>query len=212
MIYNNIKDITGLRSGRLVAVNVSRKKKGHGCYWLCRCDCGNTKEIRIDALTSQKTKSCGCLQSEWRETGKANRLHGKTNTTTYRAWKGIKSRCLNPRSKDFKHYGGRGITMCKFWQKSFVNFYNDMGECKNNMTIERIDNNKGYDKTNCKWTHFSKQNSNKRTNIFVKYNNKKYCLKELTRKLGLDYDKVHYRYKKRGIPLEKAIQEVKQHG
>lgn len=87
--------------------------------------------------------------------------HGYSGTTTYIAWLNMKQRCLNPRNPAYKYYGAKGIKVCEHWKNSFLAFLADMGECPIDMTLERIDNSKGYEPTNCKWATWIEQDSNK---------------------------------------------------
>ena len=92
-------------------------------------------------------------------------IHGHTvnrrTTREYRAWKNAKTRCLNPNRDSWKYYGGRGISICKEWSDDFAAFFRDMGRCPPGLTLERIDNNKGYEPGNCKWATMAEQNNNK---------------------------------------------------
>lgn len=135
-----------------------------------------------------------------------NISHGMSKTRQYRIWNGIKFRCENVHSKDYARYGGRGITLCKEWQ-SFENFWNDMKEgYSDNLTIDRIDNSKGYCKQNCRWVTAKAQCNNRRNNKVVTYQYKKYTVAELADKLGISrhllYDRLKY-----GWSIEKAVQK-----
>jgi len=95
--------------------------------------------------------------------GTPNELHGKHDTSEYRIWRHIKDRCLNPKNRRYSDYGGRGITVCDAWQHSFSAFLEDVGERPSNKhSIDRVDNDKGYSKENCRWATDQEQNLNKR--------------------------------------------------
>lgn len=170
-------DLTGKRFGRLIALNY--KGLGHGSTkhgkWKCRCDCGSTVLVAGIKLRNGHTKSCGCLHSETcRENGKRNRKHGKRTTSLYTIWHGLVERCTNQNYHHFNDYGGRGITVCPEW-KQFENFFNwntSLGKdgYRKGLSIDRIDNNKGYFPSNCRWTTAVVQQRNKRNNKIITLN------------------------------------------
>lgn len=150
------KDITGKRFSRLVVIKPDENSKKF--KWICKCDCGNMSSVEAYNLNKGLTKSCGCLHRESITT------HGMDGTKAYKAWISLKSRCYNKNDKDYKSYGGRGIKVCDKWLSSFEEFYNDIGEPPSSkMSIDRIDNTKGYQKDNCRWVDIFAQNRNRRT-------------------------------------------------
>lgn len=122
-----------------------------------RCECGVEKRVSVHAVKSGKTKSCGCLRITKAKT------HGMSKIPEYAIWVAMKARCYNESSKDYKDYGGRGITVCDRWISSFTNFIEDMGVRKEKgLTLDRRNNDEGYSPENCKWVTASEQACNKR--------------------------------------------------
>jgi len=138
-------DLTNQKFGRLVAIEKVGIDKQRGSLWKCVCDCSNLVIVRGRHLQGNRTKSCGCLVKD--------RLlkHGQTGTITYRTWSRMLERCTNKNRDGYSRYGGRGIKVCEKWLNSFNEFYKDMGEKPNGLTLERIDNDKEYSKENCEW-------------------------------------------------------------
>lgn len=170
------KDYTGSKFGRLEVLERTRRYENgrYKTYYKCRCECGKTIETRADGLVRGTTVSCGCYHLE--VTGNINRgkptatlTHGKAQTRLYRVFRDMKNRCYNKNSKDYKNYGGRGITICKEWLEDYMNFDRwafangyDPDAPKMQCTIDRIDNDKGYSPDNCRWVDIATQNRNRR--------------------------------------------------
>jgi hypothetical protein len=154
------RDYSGQRFGKLVAIKyIERRNKL--TIWLCQCDCGNTKEISLYSFKYGNTKTCGCSK-EYSGANNPNYKNGLCYSKEYSIWSAMKRRCKNPKHKDYKHYGERGIKVCERWL-SFDNFYEDMGKIPSEKhSIDRIDVNAGYCKENCKWATQREQMSNRR--------------------------------------------------
>lgn len=176
-------DIDGQRFGRWSVLSRATPSPRHRTvYWQCRCDCGEIRDVCGSRLRTNKSVSCGCLG---RETASAvHSKHGLYGTRTYRIWKGIVQRTTNPKSPDFRRYGGRGITLCPSW-RDFSVFFADMGECPGELTIERIDNNGPYAPQNCKWASVLEQASNRSVNRFITHDGKKQSVSQWARELGI---------------------------
>jgi len=152
-------NIVGQKYGRLLVLEKAESQKGR-TLWKCLCDCGNEVVIQGLLLKNGHTKSCGCLRKEM--AAEAKTTHGMGKTKLNYVWLDMKGRCLRPTHRSYKNYGGRGITYTKDWE-TFEGFYADMGSTyQEGLTLDRIDNNKGYSKDNCRWTTVLIQNNNKR--------------------------------------------------
>lgn len=183
--------------GKLLAITPVRENTGKYVSWLCVCHCGNIVTRQSNYLKSNRRHSCGCI-------GKITH-HGSCGTREYRIWQGMKTRCTNPLSINYRWYGGRGITVCKSWSKSFEEFYHDMGACPPNGSLDRINNNGPYSPENCRWASHKTQFSNKRNNRLITYNGDTHTIAEWARKLNILPDTISYRINK-GWPIERAFQ------
>lgn len=208
-----MKDLTGQKFGRLTVTKQIGKSKNGKYLWLCLCDCGKETVVSGSDLVTNHTKSCGCFKKEF--AGKQNLKHGHKRkhkeSTTYKSWSAMLSRCNNKNNKDYKNYGGRGIKVCDKWNKSkggsFENFLIDMGECPPGLTLDRIDNNKlinGYSPENCRWATDKQQCRNQKSNRILEYNDKKQCASEMAEEYNIPYKIFHARIQ-RGWPIKKAL-------
>lgn len=163
-------------------------KKQHPRY-LCICDCGNLYIGDIYDIKNGHTTSCGCARKG------INKTHGFRYTRQYEVWCGIKKRCYNSKSKSYKNYGGRGITMCDEWKNDFKAFYDWSIEngYKDNLSIDRIDVNGNYEPSNCRWVDRLTQANNKRDTRWVTFNSKTQSLSDWCRELNLNYRRCLYR-------------------
>jgi hypothetical protein len=169
----NKTNLVGRRFGRLVIVEYSHKVR-HQTYWKGLCDCGRIAVTRIDGLNSGRCSSCGCLRKERASAATKKRLttHGKTVggvQRIYRIWRNMINRCHNKNVEAYKNYGARGIIVCDRW-KDFSAFLLDMGEPALHMTLDRINNDDGYNKGNCRWATRKEQSNNTRQNRKITIN------------------------------------------
>ncbi len=159
------KNLTGQKFGRLTAICPVAKNNHNAVLWLCDCECGLDAIVEGRSLTNGLTRSCGCLNQEAHQLRPNRTNHGKAGTRLYRIWKKMKSRCHNPKDSDYqKYYGSRGITVCNEWSHNFQAFYDwaITNGYSDELSIDRIDNDKGYSPDNCRWATAEEQRHNQR--------------------------------------------------
>lgn len=185
------KDLTGQKFGKLTVLKYSHSKN-HRSYWLCQCECGNTTIVSASELRTENTKSCGCLRVELLL--KRSITHGGKHTKLYDIWTSLKGRTLCKTNQRYADYGGRGITICAEWL-DFTKFeqWAKLNGYREGLTLDRIDNNKGYSPSNCRWTTYKEQNWNKRNNHFITYKGETHCLAEWAEILGIKYSTLRSR-------------------
>ena len=194
------RNLLGQVFGSLTVLRrVERNKHGH-YRWLCECVCGKFTEVRGDHLQTGNTTSCGCARL------KHGHHKGGKKSPTYKTWQAMLDRGTNTNSENYPNWGGRGITVCDRWIK-FENFLEDMGERPKGLSIDRIDNNKGYEPGNCKWSTRLEQGQNMRSNRRITYQGQTHCIAEWARVLGI-HKKTLYGRLCRNLPLEKVFQQV----
>jgi hypothetical protein len=194
--------LTGRRFGRLVVIKEAGRCKYGQVLWECRCDCGKTTIVLGNSLQRRLTKSCGCLHSELNR--KRLTTHGMSRERQYKNWAGMIQRCRDQRHRYYKNYGGRGITVCDRWL-NFENFFEDMGPQPDGMTIEREDNNKGYEPGNCKWATRAIQNRNKQGNVYLEHNGMRLLQQDWAKILRISRSAIRY-HLKRGKTFEEIIE------
>jgi hypothetical protein len=171
-----VLDRSGERFGRLLVVRHLGSDTHGRARWLCECDCGTLTAVNSNHLGGRLgTSSCGCLMREATQTpaarearARALRTHGHGSrvkvSPTYRSWAAAQQRCSNPKNKRYDQYGGRGIRVCERW-RSFENFLSDMGERPPGTSLDRIENERGYEPGNCRWLPDAKQAANRRDTV-----------------------------------------------
>ena len=193
-----LMNLSGQKFGRLTVLRCAEKRNGQ-VYWLCMCDCGSLISARTSSLRSGTTSSCGCLRKEIaiKNISLAHK-HKLSGTRLYRCWVDMKRRCYDKNHNGYKRYGGRGITVCDEWLNdvnafhiwALSNGYNT------NLTLERIDNNKGYSPENCTWATWQEQCRNRRSNVRIDYNGQYVLLAELSELTGIKITTLLSRYRK----------------
>lgn len=210
-------DLTGQKFGRLTVVkrvedHVSKCGRRQ-TKWLCQCDCGNLCEGETIALRHGDKKSCGCLKSEkssMRMIARNIPKYGANITRgnrLYQVWCSMRQRCNNPNDHGYKYYGARGITVCDDWS-DFRNFQKWALEngYKKGLSIDRINNDKGYFPENCRWVDRYLQARNTRANHIIEYKGKAMTLREWAKRTGISEKTLSNRILS-GWPIERVLTE-----
>jgi hypothetical protein len=166
--------------GKLLVLKKDINYFGKNSKYICRCNCGKEISCFGFPLKNNNTTSCGCYNK------KIITKHGMYNSPEYRAYTQMKQRCYNKIHKKYKNYGERGIKICNEWLISFDNFYQDMGNKPTKKhSIDRINVNGDYEKSNCRWATDYEQRANKQNTVIFELNGLKMHQNEWARKLGI---------------------------
>lgn len=192
-------DLTGLAFGRWSVL----RRSASLLKWTCRCSCGLEKDV--DGRSLRRGLSKGCIKCHTATAPR--RTHGEKRTRLYTVWCRMIARCENPNEAAYPRYGGRGITICAAWRQDFVSFRdwalsNGYAE---NLTIDRIDNSRGYHPDNCRWSTYAEQNRNYSRNRYVAFRGENILVCDLALRVGLPQDVLKNRILRYGWPIEEAI-------
>lgn len=209
-MMKNIKLVKGQKFNHLTVIKLdhietrfynskyekSGKRKLNLEYYLCKCDCGKETIVEKSHLRKKidATESCGCISGTHHLAHK-NRIYG--------IWTGIRKRCFcnTVANYDYKNYGGRGITMCADWKNDFMSFYNwaIANGYREDLTIDRIDCNRNYEPSNCRWVTKKEQSQNRRCVYKLFYKGKEMFLDDISKETGIKHNTILNRYHKYGL-------------
>jgi hypothetical protein len=181
--------------------------------WKCQCKCGQITLVCRYDLTREdqrQTRSCGCLKTEKWIAARTKHGCAKTETPTYQSWKNMRARCNHKNRHDYKHYGGRGIQVCKEWD-SFNQFLQDMGEKPVGFSLERKNVNDGYCKQNCEWIPKNLQPSNTRKSVRIPFQESLMSANAISKIVNIHPDNIR-RWHKSGLNIEQKIKNYKKRG
>lgn len=187
-------NLSGKIFGRWTVTSPVKNK--HGRFsWKCMCKCGNKGRVDGVMLRAGKSKSCGCYRND--VVAKRSFVHGhsinRTASREYQTWSKMISRCENQNDIEYKNYGGRGISVCKRWRKSFLSFFKSMGKKPKGLTIERVDNDGNYKPSNCIWATQAVQTSNTRRNRFLTKDGITLTVMQWSKKLNVNSQMLYQR-------------------
>lgn len=202
-----------IKFNRLTLIEPVGFDKQNRPIWLCKCDCGKTKNIRYWDVVHGRVKSCGCLRDEkaheWLISyNKSHNIkHNECHTRLYNIWHGMIQRCYNQNSCHYKNYGQRGIRVCDEWRNSYVVFreWAHKNGYKENLSLDRMDNNGDYEPSNCRWATVKEQGRNRRTNRLITYNGKTQTLMDWSLELNIKYD-ILWRRLEKGWSVKRAFE------
>ena len=206
------ENLTGMKFNRWKVLALSQKtNKSKHRYWVCQCECekAEIREVNEYHLIKGNIKSCGCLAKEILSQRTGHRREDKHPhyKRIYSIYDGMRKRCYNKNKDNYKHYGGRGITICDEWLNDFMTFYNWAinNGYQDNLTIDRIDNDGNYEPWNCRWATNEEQVYNKSDTVYITIDDKTKTILEWSRISGLSYSVLWQRYNSLGLKTKEEL-------
>jgi hypothetical protein len=209
-----VKDLTGEVYGRLTVLHREPRKPGDrykGARWVCQCACGTVKSIPSNSLRRPKpwtpVTSCGCLAKDILVA--RLQTHRMSDTSLYRRWNGLRQRCENPRNPDYASYGGRGIRVCPEWIsfEEFARWALNAGYDES-LTIDRIDNDKGYSPDNCRWVSIRDNCNNTSRTPKYDFFGERMTIPDAARKFDCSYAALYDRIRRKGQSPETSVSKI----
>jgi hypothetical protein len=196
-------NLTGRTFDRLTVIEEAGRNAHGNVLWLCQCSCGKEVQANGSKLKTGKTKSCGC-GSPWTKT------HGQSQTRLYIRYRSMVARTTDPKNRMYADYGGRGITVCPRWLepdgRGLTNFVADMEPTfREELQLDRIDNDGPYSPENCRWVTASRNSRNKRNNRRLSLWGQTKSLAEWSELLGLTQQAIRSRLDRRGWSVQRAL-------
>lgn len=200
----HFEDLTNMRFGRLRVIERTTNSPCGTVRWLCECDCGAITKPSGQSLKSGITKSCGCMHKEI--IARNSTKHGDSKTRLYKLWTGLISRCYNKQNASYLRYGGRNIAVCDEWLYDYLAFrtWAVKHGYRNNLTIDRINNDGNYSPDNCRWANHVTQNNNTNRNRRLTYDGRTQTLAQWAAEYGVPYNRLYTRIY-RGWDIERAL-------
>lgn len=198
--HPHVKDLTGMKIGKLTVVKFLKIDDNRNSIWLCQCECGKSKEISGSLLNTHTALSCGCVTKEKMRNFcmRRNTTHGQSKTRLYKIWQAMKDRCYRTENRHYANYGGRNIIVCDEWENSFEKFqeWSLANGYEKTLSIDRKDVNGNYCPENCKWSTDTEQARNRRNTLYAYYDGKLQLLVNICAITNEKYSTVYTRYRK----------------
>ena len=193
--------VVGQKFGELTILSVEGRDSASKMRVRCQCSCGTQTTVRYNNLQG-RTTSCGHVIRE--KTVVRNTIHGLSGHPDFQVWVDMNKRCHGSNPNFTKNYKDRGIFVCSQWRHDPAQFFNDMGPRPKGMTLERINNAKGYSPDNCAWVPMKTQQNNKRTNIFLEFQGVRRTISQWAQSIGMSKSTLSFRLNK-GMSVEEAL-------
>ena len=193
-----LDSLIGKKFNMLTIVSYKKNGKYNKNYFVCKCDCGKTKEIRASHILNDNQYSCGCIKSKYADT--------KVGKAIYDTWNRMMHRCYDKNHHKFSRYGARGVKLCEEWKNNYNEFYKWAinSNFQLGLSIDRINNNGDYEPSNCRWATRKQQMRNTSRNRYITYRGETHSLAEWCEMLDVKYGTALSRLH-RGKPLDQVF-------